>query len=67
MSTALTLSNRKKQVAEYEYRCKHIAEIINKAGCQMDFVREKLGYSRVGWYKKRKAADFNPRELRELF
>ncbi|MCA4899149.1 MAG: hypothetical protein IM613_15775 [Cytophagales bacterium] len=54
-------------VSEYEAMCKHVADIVDKTGYKMDYVREKLGYSRVGWYKKRKAANFNPKELRELF
>lgn len=54
-------------VTEYEMMCKHVSDIIGKTGYKMDYVREQLGYSRVGWYKKRKAANFNPAELKKLF
>lgn len=54
-------------VSDYQALCLHVADVIDKSGYKMDFVREKLGYSRVGWYKKRKAGNFSPKELLQLF
>jgi|GEM_PF-4805860 len=53
-------------VHDFKLICKSIDQIIDKAGYKSDYVREKLGYSRPGWYKKRKAANFSPEELEEL-
>lgn len=54
-------------VSEYRALCLHVAELIDMTGYKVDFVRQKLGYSRPGWYKKRKAANFSPDELDEIF
>ncbi len=54
-------------VSEYKAMCMNVAEIIDKTGYKVDFVRQKLGYSRPGWYKKRKTGNFSPEELAEIF
>jgi hypothetical protein len=45
----------------------HIKEIIEKSGIKSDYVRQRLGYSRPGWYKKRKLGNFSPEELEKIF
>lgn len=54
-------------VSEYKALCMHVAEIIDRTGYKVDYVRQKLGYSRPGWYKKRKSGNFSPDELVEIF
>lgn len=54
-------------VTEYKALCMHVAEIIDRTGYKVDYVRQKLGYSRPGWYKKRKTGNFSPDELVEIF
>lgn len=54
-------------ISEYKMLCMHVADIINQTGYKVDFVRQKLGYSRPGWYKKRKTGNFSPEELAEIF
>lgn len=54
-------------ILEYKILCLHVADIINLTGYKVDYVRQKLGYSRPGWYKKRKNGNFSPEELGEIF
>jgi len=54
-------------ISEYKMLCLHVADIIDSTGYKVDFVRQKLGYSRPGWWKKRKAGNFSPDELNEIF
>ena len=54
-------------ITEYKFLCMHIKEIIEKSGYKSEYVRERLGYSRPGWYKKRKSGNFSPDELKEIF
>jgi len=50
-------------INEYKTLTMHVTEIIEKAGYRVDFVCEKLGLSKPGFYKKRKAGNFSPDEL----
>lgn len=54
-------------ISEYKMLCMHVADIIDRTGYKVDFVRQKLGYSRPGWYKKRKQGNFSPDELDQIF
>ena len=54
-------------VNEYRTLCLHVSDLINMTGYKVDYVRQKLGYSRPGWYKKRKAGNFSPDELNVIF
>ena len=54
-------------VNEYRTLCLHVSDLINMTGYKVDYVRQKLGYSRPGWYKKRKAGNFSPDELHVIF
>ncbi len=53
-------------INEYEMLAKHVTELIEKSGFRVDYVRERLGMSKPGFYKKRKAGNFSPNELREV-
>lgn len=44
----------------------HVTQIIERSGFRVDYVRKKLGLSKPGFWKKRKAGNFTPRELREV-
>ncbi len=50
-------------INEYKALTLHVTEIIEKTGFRVDFVCEKLGLSKPGFYKKRKAGNFTPDEL----
>lgn len=54
-------------ISEYKMLCMHVSDIIDQTGYKVDYVRQKLGYSRPGWYKKRKTGNFSPEELGEIF
>lgn len=50
-------------INEYKILTMHVTELIEKTGYRVDFVSEKLGLSKPGFYKKRKAGNFSPDEL----
>jgi hypothetical protein len=53
-------------ITEYEALSLHVTELIERSGFRVDYVREKLGLSKPGFWKKRKTGNFTPRELREV-
>jgi hypothetical protein len=53
-------------IKEYKTLTMHVTELIEKTGYRVDFVSEKLGLSKPGFYKKRKAGNFSPDELLEI-
>jgi hypothetical protein len=53
-------------VRDYSTLCMHVTDLIDLSGYKVDFVRQKLGYSKPGFYKKRKAGNFTPEEIMEL-
>jgi hypothetical protein len=50
-------------INEYKALTMHVTEIIEKTGYRVDFVCEKLGLSKPGFYKKRKSGNFSPDEM----
>jgi hypothetical protein len=53
-------------INEYEMLARHVTELIERSGFRVDFVRQKLGLSKPGFYKKRKAGNFSPEEMRTV-
>jgi len=53
-------------INEYEVLAKNVTELIERSGFRVDFVRKKLGLSGPGFYKKRKAGNFSPEEMRKV-
>lgn len=53
-------------VSDYKKLCMHVTDLIDLSGYKVDYVRQKLGYSKPGFYKKRKAGNFAPEEIMEL-
>lgn len=51
------------KVTDYTRICSHITELITLSGLKLEYVRKQLGYSKPGFYKKRKSGKFTPEEL----
>lgn len=54
-------------ITDYERLTHAVTDIINASGYKIDYVCEKMGLTRIGFYKKRKTGTFKPDELKKLF
>jgi hypothetical protein len=54
-------------ISDYERLTHSITDIIKASGYKLEFVYQKMGLTRTGFYKKRKLGTFKPEELRKLF
>lgn len=62
----MEIMEAKKIVSDYKTLCAEIADIVESSGFKIDFVCDKIGLSRMGFYKKRKTGTFKPDELAKL-
>ena len=54
------------KVNDYKKMCSQITQLIALSGFKLEYVRKQLGYSKPGFYKKRKSGKFSPEELTQL-
>mgnify|MGYP003434863484 CR=1 FL=1 len=53
-------------VKDYQKLCLHVTDLINLSGYRVDYVREKVGLSKPGFYAKRKKGFFTPDEMEKI-
>ena len=56
-----------KIITDYEKLCNSVTDLVDASGYKLDYVCNKLGFTRMGFYQKRKAGTFKPDELKKLF
>jgi len=54
-------------ISDYEKLCNSVTDVVDASGYKLEYVCNKLGLTRMGFYKKRKAGTFKPNELKQLF
>ena len=53
-------------VKDYQNLCLHVTDLINLSGYRLDYIREKIGLSKPGFYSKRKKGFFTPDEMQKI-